>query len=76
MKSKHIIIYGGSSFISRELFKILAQEYNQFTIFCRKRNIVEEYINEAKTENLKINIYEVDLLDLEKKFLIYSKTRK
>ena len=51
MVSKHIIIYGGSSIISRELFKILAREYNQFTIFCRKRNIVEEYINEAKTEN-------------------------
>ena len=73
MKSKHIIIYGGSSLISRELFKILAQEYNQFTIFCRKRNIVEEYINEAKTENLKINIYEVDLLNLEKNFSFIEK---
>ena len=73
MKSKHIIIYGGSSLISIELFKILAQEYNQFTIFCRKRNIVEEYINEIKTENLKISIYETDLLDLEKNFSFIEK---
>ena len=73
MKSKHIIIYGGSSLISRELLKILTQEYNQFTIFCRKRNIVEEYINEIKTENVKINIYETDLLDLEKNFSFIDK---
>ncbi len=73
MENEKIIIYGGSSLISKELLRILSKDFNQFIIFCRKKNIVEQYIKEFKLENSKIEIFEVDLLDLEKNISIIDK---
>ena len=66
MENKHIIIYGGTSLISKEILKILSNEFEQFTIFCRKKKIVEQYIHELNINHLKINFCEVDILNLEK----------
>ena len=73
MKSNNIIIYGGSSFISKELLKILSKDFNQFIIFCRKKSIIQQYIYEMKLENLEIKIFETDLLDLETNLSIIEK---
>ena len=73
MENEKIIIYGGSSLISKEILRILSKDFNQFIIFCRKKNIVEQYIKEFKLENSKIEIFEVDLLDLEKNISIIDK---
>ena len=73
MEDKQIIIYGGSSDISKELIKILSNDYNQFIIFCRSKNIVEKYLNQMQLKHLKIKIFEVDLLDLESNFSIIEK---
>ena len=75
MKNKHVIIYGGSSLISKEVLKILLNEFNHFSIFCRNKNSVEKYINEIKIENTKIDIYEADLIDLEKNLSIVDKLK-
>ena len=61
MEKNSIIIYGGSSLISKELLKILSNDYNQFIIFCRKKIIVQQYIDELKLENSNIKLFEVDL---------------
>ena len=68
MKKKHIIIYGGSSLIAKELIIKLENDCDEFSIFCRNKSTVESYTNYIK--KIKINIYEVDLLDLEKNISI------
>ena len=73
MEKNSIIIYGGSSLISKELLKILSNDYNQFIIFCRKKIIVQQYIDELKLENSNIKLFEVDLLDLEENISIIEK---
>ena len=73
MENKHIIIYGGSSEISQELFGLLKDEFNEFTIFCRNKKKVEAYTKENKSENIIINIVEIDLLDLEKNYACIEK---
>ena len=73
MEGNNIIIYGGSSLLSKELLKILSKDFNQFIIFCRKKNIVQQYISEKKLDNLEIKIFEVDLLDLETNLSIIEK---
>ena len=73
MESNNIIIYGGSSLISKELLKILSKDFNQFIIFCRKKSIFQQYIYEMKLENLEIKIFEADLLDLETNLSIIEK---
>ena len=73
MENNYIIIYGGSSLISKKLLEILSKDFNQFIIFCRKKNIVQQYISEKKLGNLEIKIFEVDLLDLETNFSIIEK---
>ena len=65
MNGEYIIIYGGSSYISKELLKILSKDFDQFIIFCRNKNVVNRYISELKLENLEIKIFEADLLDLK-----------
>ena len=71
MKKKHIIIYGGSSLITEEILKSGELECDQFSIFCRNKISVERYINNLK--DIKINIFETDILDLEKIFSIIDK---
>ena len=60
MENEKIIIYGGSSLISKEILRILSKDFNQFIIFCRKKNIVEQYIKEFNflqklSESLNLN---------------------
>ena len=73
MEGNNIIIYGGSSLLSKELLKILSKDFNQFIIFCREKSIIQQYIYEMKLEHLKIKIFEADLLDLETNFSIIEK---
>ena len=70
MDNGRIIIYGGSSFIARELLKNLSKKFQKFTIFCRNRDIVSDYLKELKIESLDIEIHEVDVLDLKKNYSI------
>jgi short-subunit dehydrogenase involved in D-alanine esterification of teichoic acids len=48
MENNYIIIYGGSSLISKKLLEILSKDFNQFIIFCRDKNIVQQYISEKR----------------------------
>ena len=75
MQNKHLIIYGGSSEISKELIKLLKNEFNEFTILCRNKKKVDEYINEFESESLVVNIIEIDLLDIEKNYLFIEKIK-
>ena len=75
MNGEYIIIYGGSSYISKELLKILSKDFNQFIIFCRNKNVVNRYISELKLENLEIIIFEADLLDLKSNVLFIEKLK-
>ncbi len=75
MNSNNIIIYGGSSLISKELLKILSDDYSKFTIVCRNKKIIEHYIREMKLENLEIEIFEADLVNLEENFSIIEKLK-
>jgi len=75
MQDKHLIIHGGSSEISRELIKLLKNDFNEFTIFCRNKKKVDENINEFKNENLIINIVEIDLLNIEKNYIYIGKIK-
>ena len=73
MENNYIIIYGGSSLISKKLLEILSKDFNQFIIFCRKKNIIQQYISEKKLDNLEIKIFEADLIDLETNLSIIEK---
>ena len=73
MEGNNIIIYGGSSLLSKELLKILSKDFNEFIIFCREKSIIQQYIYEMKLEHLKIKIFEADLLDLETNLSIIEK---
>ena len=75
MNGEYIIIYGGSSYISKELLKILSKDFDQFIIFCRNKNVVNRYISELKLENLEIKIFEADLLDLKSNVLFIDKLK-
>lgn len=75
MQNKHLIIHGGSSEISKELMKLFKNEFNEFTIFCRNKKKVDEYIDEIKNESIRINIVEIDILDIEKNYLYIEKIK-
>lgn len=68
MNNNKIIIYGGTSYISRELLKILSKKFSKFIIFCRNQEIVKKYIEEINNEKIKFEIYEVDILNLKKNY--------
>ena len=65
MNNRRIVIYGGSSYVSEELIKILSKDYSKFTIICRSKNYIEDYISKNNLQNLEIDIFEADLLDLK-----------
>ena len=75
MQNKHLIIHGGSSEISKELMKLFKNEFNEFTIFCRNKKKVDEYIDEIKNESIRINIVEIDILNIEKNYLYIEKIK-
>ena len=76
MSEGNIIIYGGSSYISEELIKILSNDYKKFTIICRNKKYIEDYIKKNNLQNLKINIFEADLLNLESNLSIIENLKK
>jgi len=75
MQNRHLVIHGGSSEISRELFILFKNEFEEFTIFCRNKKKVDKYIDEFKNDKLIINILEIDLLDIEKNYLFIEKIK-
>ncbi len=75
MKYKKIIIYGGTSEISLELINLYINERDKIIIFCRlKRNFVELIKSKVYFKDLenKLEIFEVDLLDLDRNLDIIS----
>ena len=67
-----IIIYGGSSLITKELIKKLSIKHKKFIIFCRKRSYIDQYINELEVRDLYIKIYETDVLNLDTNYSIIN----
>ena len=63
---KKILIYGGSSLISKELINIYSKEDYNFIIFCRKRIVLSDLSN-LKLDNNKFEIFDTDLLIFKKK---------
>ena len=74
--SKKILIYGGSSLISKELINILVKENYSFVIFCRKAEVFFNNISSLNIEKNKFDVFEADLLDLQKNFELISKLEK
>ena len=70
---KKILIYGGSSLISKELISIYSREDYNFIIFCRKKESVLSHISNLKLDNNKFEIFETDLIDLQKNLELISK---
>ncbi len=77
MKYNKIIIYGGTSEISLALIDIYIDECEKLIIFCRsKQKFIElqkKNIKDSNSENLKVQIFEVELNDLEKNLEIINK---
>tara|TARA_B100000700_G_scaffold243273_1_gene271088 strand:+ start:1759 stop:2484 length:726 start_codon:yes stop_codon:yes gene_type:complete len=74
--SKKILIYGGSSLISKELINIFVKENYSFVIFCRKAEVFFNNISSLNIEKNKFDVFEADLLDLQKNFELISKIEK
>jgi len=73
MKFKKIIIFGGTSEISLELFKLYSSETEKFIIFCRDKKKFLEIIKEKNypiNDKDKIEIFETDLYDLNENLKI------
>ena len=70
---KKILIYGGSSLISKELISIYSREDYNFIIFCRKKESVLSDLSNLKLDNNKFGIFETDLIDLQKNLELISK---
>ena len=70
---KKILIYGGSSLISKELISIYSREDYNFIIFCRKKEFVLSDLSNLKLDNNKFEIFETDLIDLQKNLELISK---
>ena len=75
MQHRHLVIHGGSSEISRELLKLFENEFDEFTIFCRNRKKIDEYVGGFKNEKLIVNILEINLLDIEKNYFYIEKIK-
>jgi len=67
------LIYGGSSLISKELISIYSREDYNFIIFCRKKESVLSELSNLKLDNNKFEIFETDLIDLQKNLEYISK---
>ena len=70
--SKTILIYGGSSLISKELINIYYQKNYNFIIFCRKKQLMLNDLLNLKLDSGKFKIFETDLVDLQKNLELIS----
>ena len=78
MKYNKIIIYGGTSEISLSLVDMYINECEELIIFCRsKKKFVELQKNfgNINSENLKVQVLEVELSDLVKNLEIIDKMK-
>ncbi len=73
MKFKNIILYGGTSQISVNLIKLYINETEKIIIFCRSINKFKEMYSDYEDHINKIQIFEVNLEDLEKNLEIINK---
>ena len=64
--NKKVLIYGGSSLISLELIKLFWNENYDFIIFCRNQELFLKKIKEFKLNLDRFQIFEVDLIQIEK----------
>jgi len=71
IKYKNIVIYGGSSEISKELINLYINECEKLTIFCRNKDMMNFSL--ASEHLKKIKIVEVELFNLEKILEIIKK---
>ena len=75
MKYNKIIIYGGTSEISLALLNIYIDDCEKLIIFCRSKQKFIELLKKTKnfnSQNLRVQIFEVDLNDLEKNLEIIN----
>ena len=77
MKYQDIIIYGGTSEIALELLKIYFDECNKIIVFCSNKNKFYDLCNEKQImlQKKNIEIFEVDILDLEKNLQIINQLK-
>ena len=71
--SKRILIYGGSSLISKELIKIFYEENYSFVIFCRKSDSFFNSISSLNIEKKNFSVFEAKLEDLDNNLKLISK---
>ena len=69
-KYKNIIIYGGTSEIAIELVKAYLNECDKIKVFCTNKTKFWDLYkkNDEKFDNEKLELIEVDLLELDKNF--------
>ena len=74
MKNK-IVIYGGSSQISKFLFLEFYKDNYEFIVFCRNKKKVESHIETLKLDPSRFIIHCVDLEKLEDNFNIINEIK-
>ena len=70
---KKILIYGGSSFISIELLKLLYVKTDKFIIFCRNKESFKNQVLKLNFNLEKFEINQVDLENLQENFKLIEK---
>ena len=70
--TKKVLIYGGSSLISKELINIYYKEAYNFIIFCRKKELLLSQLSNLKLDNNRFQIFDTDLLDLQRNLELVS----
>ena len=74
MKNK-IVIYGGSSQISKFLFLEFYKDNYEFIVFCRNKKKVESHIETLRLDPSRFIIHCVDLEKLEDNFNIINEIK-
>ena len=75
MTEGKIVIYGGTSEISKETIIQFSKKFNNFLIFTRNINKVKKYIREINNPNLKFSINKVDIINLKKNITLINKIK-
>ena len=78
MKYNKIIIYGGTSEISLALIDMYINECEKLIVFCRSKKKffgLQKDVANSNLENLKIQLFEVELNDLVKNLEIIDKMK-